>query len=234
MDDSDNAGHVAGMLGGAATRARAEGSRQADDRPVHRVFRVRIHGQAPTAGRRRTMTESQILCNGEYLRLIRRDGWEYAERCNARCAVIIVAVTPEDRLLFVEQYRIPMNATSIEMPAGLVGDIESDESIEAAAIRELEEETGWLAERVELLMTGPSSAGMSNEQVAFARAYGLRRSGPGGGDDSEDIVVHEIPREQAAGWLCRKAAEGYVVDPKLYAGLYFVERNPDGSHAHCG
>lgn len=179
------------------------------------------------------MNESRILAEGDYLRLIRRDGWEYAERSNARCAVIIVAVTPQDRLLLVEQYRVPINAATIEMPAGLVGDIDSDESIEAAAGRELEEETGWRAEQVSLLMQGPTSAGMSNEVIAFARASGLRRVGSGGGDDSEDITVHEVPRSEAAAWLCRKAAEGYAIDPKLYAGLYFVDRNPDASPAGC-
>ncbi|MEZ5464894.1 MAG: NUDIX hydrolase [Lysobacteraceae bacterium] len=174
---------------------------------------------------------ANTLAEGEYLRLIRRAGWEYAERSNARCAVIIVAITPEDRLLLVEQFRVPINARAIEMPAGLVGDIDSDEPIEDAAIRELEEETGWRAECVELLMQGPTSAGMSNEIIAFARASGLGRVGSGGGDDSEDIIVHEIPRDEVASWLCRKAAEGYAIDPKLYAGLYFVERNPDGSAA---
>ena len=80
-------------------------------------------------------------------------------------------------------------------------------------------------------MQGPSSAGMSNEIIAFARASGLTRVGPGGGDDSEDIIVHEVPRTEAAAWLCQKAAEGYAIDPKLYAGLYFVDHDPDGTPA---
>ena len=174
---------------------------------------------------------TQILAEGNYLRLVHRDGWDYAERSNARCAVIIVAVTPEDRLLLVEQFRVPVNAPAIEMPAGLVGDIHAEEPIELAAARELEEETGWRADRVRLLMQGPSSAGMSNEIIAFARASGLTRVGPGGGDDSEDIIVHEVPRTEAAAWLCQKAAEGYAIDPKLYAGLYFVDHDPDGTPA---
>ncbi|MCB1559737.1 MAG: NUDIX hydrolase [Xanthomonadales bacterium] len=185
----------------------------------------------PTSNAATITSAGEIMAEGDYLRLIRRDGWEYAERSNARCAVIIVALTPEDRILLVEQFRVPLNASAIEMPAGLVGDIDSSESVEDAAIRELEEETGWRAERVEMLMQGPTSAGMSNEIIAFARARGLRRMGPGGGDDNEDIVVHEVPRSEAAAWLCRKAAEGYAIDPKLYAGLYFVDRNPDGCAA---
>lgn len=173
----------------------------------------------------------ETLHEARFLRLCRRGRWEYAERTNAGSAVIVVAVTPEDRILFVEQFREPIQQRSIEMPAGLVGDIDGEESIELAAQRELEEETGWRAERVEFLMMGPSSSGMSTEQIAFVRAHGLTRVGAGGGDVTENITVHEIPRTQAPAWLDAKRREGYSIDPKLYAGLYFVERNPDGSAA---
>ena len=171
------------------------------------------------------------LHEAKYLRLKALGRWEYAERTNADSAVIIVAVTPEDTILFVEQYRYPVRAKSIEMPAGLVGDLSPGESLETAAMRELEEETGWQAERVEYLMAGPSSSGMSNEMIAFVRAHGLRKVGEGGGDESEAITVHEVPRPQAAAWLNQKMLDGYSIDPKLYAGLYFVDFNPDGSPA---
>lgn len=177
------------------------------------------------------MDQTDTLFNGRYLRIRRRGHWEYAERTNASAAVIIVAVTPEDRLLLVEQFRIPVNARSIEMPAGLVGDIADGESVEAAALRELEEETGWRAGRIQHLMSGPSSSGMSNEVVAFVRALDLVRVGAGGGDDSEDIRVHEVPRAEVPAWLSARLAEGYSIDPKLYAGLWFLDRNPDGSPA---
>ncbi len=177
------------------------------------------------------MTETLTLFNGKYLRLNRCGSWEYAERTNASSAVIVVAVTPEDRVLFVEQYRVPIGGRSIEMPAGLVGDLGQTESVETAAQRELLEETGWSAERIEYLMAGPSSSGMSNEIIAFVRAHGLVREHAGGGVESEDIIVHEIPCSDAAGWLDAKRREGYSIDPKLYAGLYFIERNPDGTPA---
>jgi ADP-ribose pyrophosphatase len=173
----------------------------------------------------------ELMVCGRYLRLVRSGRWEYAERTNASSAVIVVAVTPEDRVLFVEQYRVPVRCASIEMPAGLVGDLGEAESVEVAAKRELEEETGWRAERIEFLMAGPSSSGMSNEMIAFVRAHGLQRVGEGGGDASENIRVHEIPRSEAAAWLAGKMTEGYSIDPKLYAGLYFLDFNPDGSPA---
>jgi len=173
----------------------------------------------------------ETLCSGRYLRLVKRGRWEYAERTNASSAVIVVAVTPEDKVVFVEQYRVPVQCASIEMPAGLVGDLGEIESVETAAARELIEETGWEAERIEFLMSGPSSSGMSNEMIAFVRAHGLSRVGEGGGDESENIRVHEVPRAEVAPWLAGKLAEGYSIDPKLYAGLYFLDFNPDGSPA---
>ena len=69
------------------------------------------------------MTETQTLCNGRWLRLMRRGRWEYAERTNPGGGVIIIAVTPEDRILFVEQWREAVRSKTIEMPAGLVGDL---------------------------------------------------------------------------------------------------------------
>ena len=70
---------------------------------------------------------------------------------------------------------------------------------------------------------------MSNELVAFVRARQLVRVHAGGGDETEDITVHEVARVDAAAWLDAKRREGFSIDPKLYAGLYFVERNPDGT-----
>ena len=163
---------------------------------------------------------------------MRRGHWEYVERTNAGgISVIIIAATPEGKLVFVEQARVPIQRKTIEMPAGLVGDFDAEESLEVAAGRELLEETGWRAGKLEYLMTGPSSAGMSTELMAFIRATELVREGEGGGDESEDIIVHEVEIAQAPRWLAHKMAEGYSIDAKIWAGLYFLERNPDGSPA---
>ncbi|MFC4727916.1 NUDIX hydrolase [Coralloluteibacterium thermophilus] len=181
------------------------------------------------------MDQIETLWEGKYLRIKRRGTWEFVERTNADgIAVIILAVTPQDELLFVEQYRVPVDAKTIEMPAGLVGDVHGSESVELAAARELEEETGWRPAYCELLMTGPSTAGMSNEKVAFVRATGLTRIHDGGGDASEDIVVHAIPRADAPAWLAARMAEGYVMDAKVWAGLWFVERGVGGRESGMG
>ena len=171
------------------------------------------------------MTETHTLCNGKWLRLKCRGRWEYAERTNPGGGVMIIAVTPDDRVLFVEQFRPALECMTIEMPAGLVGDVatSADESAVDAAHRELIEETGWRAARIEFLMAGPTSAGMSNEILAFVRAHELTRAHAGGGDETEDITVHEVPRAGAALWLVEKIRAGYSIDPKIFAGLYLLE-----------
>ena len=146
-------------------------------------------------------------------------------------AVIIIAVTPADEVLFVEQFRVPLGARTIEMPAGLVGDDHAQDTLEDAARRELIEETGWSPGKVEVLLIGPTSSGMSNERIAFVRARELTRVGEGGGVDNENITVHSVPRADAPRWLMQKQAEGYELDLKLWAGLWMIERNPDGSPA---
>ncbi len=172
----------------------------------------------------------KLVYDGKFLRMFERGSWEYVERAHAGgLAAIILAVTPDDNVLFVEQFRVPLQAPTIEMPAGLVGDVHASESIELSAIRELEEETGWTAEHAEVLMIGPTSSGMSSEKIAFVRASGLTRVGSGGGDGDEDILVHEIPRAAAAAWLVKKMAEGFELDAKLWAGLWMIDHNLDGT-----
>lgn len=174
---------------------------------------------------------AETMWEGQYLRLVKRGRWEYAERTNAGSAVIVIAMTPEHKLLFVEQFRIPLDAPTIEMPAGLVGDLDAADTIEEAARRELLEETGWEASEVTRLMVGPTSSGLSNELVAFVRATGLRRVHAGGGDETENITVHEVPVADAPRWLAAKMAAGYAMDAKLWAGLWLLDKNPDGSPA---
>ena len=172
------------------------------------------------------------LYEGDWLRLVRIGHWEACERTHGQgMAVIVIAVTPADEVLFVEQYRIPLGARTIEMPAGLVGDDHAQDTLVDAARRELIEETGWSPARLDVLLVGPTSSGMSNERIAFVRARDLTKVGDGGGVGSEDMTVHPVPRAEAPAWLMRKQAEGFELDLKLWAGLWMIDRNPDGSAA---
>ena len=172
------------------------------------------------------------LYEGDWLRLVRIGHWEACERTHGQgMAVIVIAQTPADEVLFVEQYRIPLGSRTIEMPAGLVGDDHAQDTLVDAARRELIEETGWSPGKVEVLLVGPTSSGMSNERIAFVRARDLTKVGDGGGVGGEDITVHAVPRAEAPAWLMRKQAEGFELDLKLWAGLWMIDRNPDGSPA---
>lgn len=170
------------------------------------------------------MTTDFTHFQGRYLKLLERDRWEFVSRSNARAVVALVALTANEEIVLVEQYRKPVDARVIELPAGLVGDHEDpEEPILVAAARELEEETGFTASDMEILMECPSSAGMSDEVISFVLARGLTRVGPGGGDDSEDIEVHVMPLKEVDGWLTRQRATGKSLDPKVYAGLYWLQ-----------
>jgi ADP-ribose pyrophosphatase len=166
------------------------------------------------------------LHSSKFLALIKEGHWEYVDRVNATGAALIAAVTPENKLLLVEQYRIPVHARTIELPAGIIGDEPggADESNAEAAGRELLEETGYVAGRIEAVTTGPACSGITSERVTLFRALDLRRVGAGGGVAHEDITVHEVPLAEILPWLEAKAKTGVLVDPKVYAGLFFISQ----------
>lgn len=172
------------------------------------------------------MNEKTVLFTGKFLSIVKEGRWEYADRVNATGAAIIAAVTDDQKLLLVEQYRIPVHTRTIEMPAGIIGDEaeHSKESQAEAARRELREETGYDAGRMEILTTGPSSSGLTSELVTLFRASGLRKISAGGGVAHEKIIVHEVPLNEVHAWLAAKVQAGLLIEPKVYAGLYFLLR----------
>lgn len=166
----------------------------------------------------------RVLAKGRYLTFIDDAGWEYVTRPHITGVVVIVAVTADERVVLVEQYRPAVKQRVIELPAGLVGDIEGQqaESLATAAARELEEETGYRAAEMVPLFDGPIAVGVSDEIVSFFHARGLTRVGPGGGDDTEDITVHEVALPELRAFLAAQQARGIGVDPKLFAGLFLA------------
>lgn len=171
--------------------------------------------------------QARVLYEGRFLRLCRDGRWEYAQRVGATGSVHIVAITPDSELLLVEQYRAPVAAPVIELPAGIVGD-EAEfrgETVESAAARELVEETGYRPARVERLHHGPSTPGMASEVFTLVRAFDLERVGDGGGVGSEDIAVRRVPLAEAPAWLAGQSADGRMVDHRIYVGLYFLSRS---------
>ncbi|HKY63326.1 MAG TPA: NUDIX hydrolase [bacterium] len=167
--------------------------------------------------------EKKILHRGKYLQLCAGGGWEWVERVGCSGVVMILPLTEGGEAVLIDQFRVPLAKRVIEFPAGLVGDREAaEESLETAALRELEEETGFTAEEITRVAFGPPSAGLSPESVDIFLATGLTRVGEGGGDETEDIEVAVVPLKEVDRWLEKKIAEGCLVDPKVYAGLYFI------------
>lgn len=161
------------------------------------------------------------LYRGKFLELLKEGRWEYVRRVNASGAVMIVAVTKEGELLLVEEYRVPLHARTVGLPAGISGD-EGEESTLQSARRELEEETGYRADSWTYLFAGPSSPGLTTEMVSFYLAEDLHRISAGGGVAHENITVHRIPLPQVHDWLMEQMGQGKWWTRNLYGPLFPV------------
>jgi len=163
---------------------------------------------------------ADVMWEGKFIRALRRANWEYASRANNINAVVILAEF-EGKMVLIDQPRVGPDCRCVELPAGLVGDEDRDATVEGTAIKELEEETGFTAERVERLGEFYASPGMLSESFTLVRAHGLRRIGEGGGDENEDINVHLVPRAEIPNFIEQKRAEGFGIDVKLLIFMNF-------------
>jgi len=169
------------------------------------------------------MTDTpEIMWQGRFITAWREGRWEYVGRARNIHAAVIIAIE-DGHILLVEQYRVPLKAHCLELPAGLVGDETEGEAIEIAAARELEEETGYRPDHIALLGRFASSPGMVSETFTLVRATGLMKVGDGGGDGNEQIIVHRVPLAEVPAFIEAKRAEGCVMDVKLLlllGGIY--------------
>jgi len=171
------------------------------------------------------MTEDQnaaleTMWEGKYIRAMKRGRWEYVSRTNATNAAVILA-EHEGKVILIEQYRVPLGARCLELPAGLVGDEDEHATVEETAVKELEEETGFTCDRVERLGDFHSSPGMVAESFTLVRAHGVRKVGEGGGTEHEEIDVHLVAREDIPAFVAERRAAGGAVDVKLLIFLNF-------------
>jgi len=126
----------------------------------------------------------------------RARGEAFTVRCNDWCNV--VALTPDDRLVLVWQYRFGSDALSLEIPGGVV---DRDEAPEQAARRELREETGYEAESFEpLLVVEPNPAIQDNRCFTFV-ARGARPTAATGFDPQEELETALLPAARIADLL---------------------------------
>ena len=162
----------------------------------------------------------RVLCQGEHLALKKSGDWEYVERRGANSGAMVVALTGDGRLLLVEEERPPVAGRVVSLPAGLVGD-EGEEEPESAAVRELEEETGYECERLVFLGGGPTSPGLSSETVLFF--LGRRARPKEGAAPEAGIRLHEVPLGSVVEWARRREESGVQIHPLVWAGLYLAE-----------
>ena len=169
----------------------------------------------------------EIVWQGKYITTKKQGRWEYVARSRGIRAAAILAVDEEDHVLLVEQYRVPLGRSSIEFPAGLIGDDdgEDDEDALTAAGRELEEETGYRASVLEDMGTYFSSPGMVSESFTLVRARGLTKVSEGGGVEGENITVHRVARSDLPEFIAAKRREGCGIDVRVLTLLVqgFIE-----------
>nr|WP_309622397.1 NUDIX hydrolase [Novosphingobium sp.] len=159
----------------------------------------------------------EVRWAGKFITARTRGKWEYVTRARGIRAAVIVAIDDADHVLLVEQYRVPLQRLCLELPAGLIGDDDGGEGEDAldAAARELEEETGYRAARIESLGEFYSSPGMVSESFSLVRAHGLTKVGPGGGTEGENITVHRVARAHLPQFVEMARARGLGIDVRL-------------------
>ncbi len=146
------------------------------------------------------LLSEDIKYNGQRFKVIERkykreDGLEYIRDCvEPGDAVVILPITEENEIIFVEQLREVIGKVALELPAGM---IDSGEAPKEAALRELKEETGITANNIEFLTSYYSSCGYTNEKlyiyVAKDFSYGKQNF-----DETEEILnVEKIKVDEA-------------------------------------
>ena len=160
----------------------------------------------------------ETMWQGRFIAAKREGSWEYVSRARGIRAAVILAIDTDDHgghVLLVEQYRVPLKRPCSELPAGLIGDDSEGEADETAAARELEEETGYRAARIETIGEFSSSPGMVSETFTLVRAHGLEKVHDGGGVEGENIIVHRVPIADVPAFVAAKRAEGCAIDVRM-------------------
>lgn len=133
-------------------------------------------------------------------------------------SVMVVAVDPLGHLVIVRQYRYPTRRFSYELPGGGSG----EDQPQAAALRELEEETGYRAETIEKLGEFVTYCGLADEICHVFLATDLA-TGEQRLEKSEDITVHTVPYPE----LLKMIAQGEFCDGMGLAALHIARTRLD-------
>ncbi|HFR3308212.1 TPA: NUDIX hydrolase [Streptococcus suis] len=136
-----------------------------------------------------------------------------------RGAVCILAVTPEGKMILVKQYRKAIERAIYEIPAGKL-ELGEEDTLEDAALRELEEETGYTSDKLTLLADFYSAIGFCNERNRLYLADNLIKvENPRPMDEDEVIELHEVTLEEALNLL----ATGDICDAKTIMAIQYLQ-----------
>jgi ADP-ribose diphosphatase len=131
-------------------------------------------------------------------------------------AVAILPLTDPDHVCLLRNYRVALGETLWEIPAGT---LEPGEPPTEAAVRELEEETGYRAGRWARLGELIPSPGVMSEVIHLFLAEELT-PGPARPEPGEELEAHTVPWDQALLW----AMDGTIRDAKTLIALFHLER----------
>jgi len=130
---------------------------------------------------------------------------------------VVLPLLDDGRIIFVHQYRYPLKEYLYELPAGK---LEPNESPEVCAKRELEEETGYEAGRLEKLIAIFTSPGFSDEKLHIYLARNLRAGKQKLEEGELGLTLKYIPVKEAFHMV--KTNE--IVDAKSIVGLFFLSQ----------
>jgi ADP-ribose pyrophosphatase len=167
--------------------------------------------------------DTDLKYEGKFISVLKAGNWEYVERTNCKQAVSVLAITEDDEVILVEQFRIPVNKYTIESPAGLMDN--PAETIEECGRRELLEETGYMARQViNLYENTPASAGLTSETSSKILALGCKKVAKGGGIEDEDIKIHLVHKDKLVEFMEDAYKQGKLFDVKILAGMYIYDK----------
>lgn len=160
-----------------------------------------------------------------------KSDWVYASRPNAKGVGVILPLINDSEVLFLITKRPPLENEGIaefcvELPAGLIGDINKKESVEEALERELFEETGLIADEFKINSRRVcSSAGMTDEVSVFATAYISNKDSKNPSISNDDGVILDrifVQKEDIKDFLKKKEKEGFAISAQALSALYYL------------
>jgi len=176
------------------------------------------------------ITKREVVYNGKFIRLVHKHFnnskqtgvWESIERTTGdKDAVVITAFTPENELILERNWRAGAECFVIQLPAGL--NDKPGETEEEAARRELLEETGYLADKLEPIMRAPEAPGLLPTGLSHYIARDVRYVGQENPDAAEQIEVIKVPLPELTDFLLHLPPDT-VLDLRVPGLLWIMEK----------